>query len=90
MTARRPCSQGRADRGRGGEFGAAVELSSTPYKVARRTDSETADLLKGNSGVRVLARRDGTPLALFENPYRLQRLDTEHPTWRLEAILGGT
>ncbi|MBW3557868.1 MAG: peptide chain release factor 3, partial [Actinobacteria bacterium] len=55
------------------EFGASVELSRMPYKLARRTDRETAERLKGNSGIRVLARRDGTLLALFESPYRLQR-----------------
>ncbi|HVE93632.1 MAG TPA: peptide chain release factor 3 [Acidimicrobiales bacterium] len=69
------------------EFGAAVELSSTPYTLARRTDAETAERLKGTLGIRVLARSDGTLLALFESPYRLHRLMSDHPTWRFDTIV---
>src|SRR4051794_29138634 len=50
------------------EFGAPVELSATPYTVARRTDRESAEELAGTTGVRVLRRADGTILALFESP----------------------
>ncbi|HVM07875.1 MAG TPA: peptide chain release factor 3 [Acidimicrobiales bacterium] len=69
------------------EFGAKVELMPAPYKVARRTDRATADQLKTTSGVRVLARRDDSLLALFESPYRLQRLEADHPEWVLDHIL---
>ena len=69
------------------EFGAAAELVATPYNVARRTDEATALELRGVSGVRVLFAADGTRFALFESPYRLQRLQNEHPDWCLERVL---
>lgn len=62
------------------EYGAPVELTSTPFKLARRTDPITADPLAGVQGVRVMGRTDGTLLALFESPYRLERLQHDHPT----------
>jgi peptide chain release factor 3 len=72
------------------EFGAQVELSPTPHRVARRTDQATADHLRHTTGVRVLARTDQTLLALFESPYWLQRLESDHPDWCLDPILTGT
>ena len=69
------------------EFGAAVELSPTPHQVARRTDEATAVQLREVNGVTVLLRRDGSPLALFENPYWLQRLESDHPDWCLDPIV---
>ena len=72
------------------EFGSAVELTSTPYKAVRRTDAETADKLRGVMGVKVLVRTDGMLLALFENPYRLDRLESENKDWCLDPILTGT
>ena len=68
------------------EFGAAVELSRTPHKLARRTDRVTAAQLR-RRGVRVLARRDHTLLALFDSPYWLQRLQADNPEWCLEPVL---
>ncbi len=69
------------------EFGAAVELAPTPHRVARRTDAATASVLRSTTGVRVVARTDGTLLALFESPFWLERLEAEHPDWCLEHIL---
>ena len=69
------------------EYGARVELTSTPYKLARRTDPATADALAGEHGVRVMRRTDGTLLALFETPYRLERLQHNHPDWTLDVII---
>jgi peptide chain release factor 3 len=72
------------------EFGAKVELSSSPYTAARRTNRETADALRGMGGVRVVERgSDGALIALFESPYRLNRLAGEHPEWMLERMLSG-
>jgi peptide chain release factor 3 len=70
------------------EFGAQVELTASPYRVARRTDAATAETLRRTTGVRVMARTDGTLLALFESPYWLQRLETDHPEWCLKPVLG--
>jgi peptide chain release factor 3 len=71
------------------EYGAVLELSSTAYKVARRTDPETAEQLRRSSGVRIMERADGVLLALFESPYWLDRLVLDHPDWTLDPILTG-
>jgi peptide chain release factor 3 len=71
------------------EFGAKVELLRTNHKLARRTDAATAAHLKDIGGCRVLARRDGTLLAVFESEYRLQRLEGDHPDWLLDRIVEG-
>ena len=70
------------------EFGAGVELTSTPYRVARRTDSQTAARLRNTSGVRVLTRTDGVLLALFESPNWLARVEADHPEWTLDRLVG--
>jgi peptide chain release factor 3 len=69
------------------EYDADVELERTPHKVARRTDAATATRLRTTGGTRILARRDGTLLALFESPYWLRRLESDHPDWHLEPIV---
>jgi peptide chain release factor 3 len=69
------------------EFGAPVELSGLAAKVARRTDEASAPALRRTSGVRVLARADGTLLALFESPAWLSRLEQERPELTLERIV---
>jgi peptide chain release factor 3 len=70
------------------EFGAAVELAPTAHSVARRTDESTASELRHSGArVRVVARRDKTLLALFENPYSIGRLEREHPEWCLAPLL---
>jgi peptide chain release factor 3 len=69
------------------EFGAPVELSALAVKVARRTDAESAPALRRTSGVRVLARVDGTLLALFESPGWLARLEHDRPELTLDHII---
>jgi peptide chain release factor 3 len=71
------------------EFGAAVELGGSPYVVARRTDATTAAELRGLVGVRVLHRSDGSPVALFESKYRMDRLIADHPDWQLARLVAG-
>ncbi len=70
------------------EFGAPVELSPTRYRVARRTDPASAAALKGMQGVTVMARADGTLLALFESEYWLERLQGDDPSLVLEPLVG--
>ena len=72
------------------ELGVQVELSPTGHKAARCTDRETASKLSAWSSVRVLARGDGTLLALFESPYWLERLEADHPDWTLDPIVSST
>jgi peptide chain release factor 3 len=69
------------------EFGAAIDLTLTAYKVARRTDAGTAGRLRRTSGVRVLLRTDGVLLALFESPNWLARIEADHPDWTLERLI---
>jgi peptide chain release factor 3 len=69
------------------EFGAPVELSPTSYKVARRTDASSAPELRRSTGVDVLARADGTLLALFESPAWLARVEQDKPQLVLERIV---
>ncbi|MBS1846840.1 MAG: peptide chain release factor 3 [Actinobacteria bacterium] len=70
------------------EFGAPVELSPTRYTVARVTDTASAAALRGMQGVTVLARSDGTLLALFESEFWLQRLIGDKPDLVLEPLVG--
>ncbi|HVM39496.1 MAG TPA: peptide chain release factor 3 [Acidimicrobiia bacterium] len=71
------------------EFGARVELFPTQHRFARRTDPATADSLRHESGVRILTRTvDGALLALFESPYRLDRIRRDHPDYVLEPLVG--
>ena len=71
------------------EFGAPVELSMTNYSVARVTDEASTNDLRSMQGVDVLARSDGTLLALFESPYWLARLIDERPELMLEKLVAG-
>ncbi len=70
------------------EFGAPVELSPTNYTVARRTDEPSAQQLRPMRGVRVLARSDGSLLALFESSYWLDRVVADQPELCLEPLVG--
>ena len=72
------------------EFGAPVELSMTNYSVARLTDEESMPELRAMQGVDVLARSDGTLLALFESPYWLERLLAERPELTLDKLVAGS
>ena len=70
------------------EFGAPVELAPAPWTTARRTDEASAAVLRAMSGVTVAARDDGELLALFESPYWLARLQSDHPELTLERLIG--
>lgn len=70
------------------EFGAPIELRNAVFNVVCRTNSTTAKELPTFSGIRVLARRDKSLLALFESDYRFNRLAADHPEWLLEPIVG--
>ncbi len=70
------------------EFGAPVELAPAPWTTARRTDEDSAAVLGSMSGVTVAARDGGELLALFESPYWLARLQSDHPELVLERLIG--
>ncbi len=69
------------------EFGAEAELRPAPFKAARRTDRQTSEHLRRVPGVKVLSRSDGVLLALFDSPYRLQRVEQDHPEWCLDPVV---
>jgi peptide chain release factor 3 len=69
------------------EFGAPVELNVCTWTTARGTDAESAEKLRGMSGVTVATRADGELLALFESPYWLQRLEADQPELRLDKMI---
>jgi peptide chain release factor 3 len=69
------------------EFGAPVEIMATSYTVARRTDPASEAALRALPGVDVLARADGTLYALFESPYWLARVESEHPDLTLDRLV---
>ncbi|MFM8779401.1 MAG: peptide chain release factor 3, partial [Acidimicrobiaceae bacterium] len=69
------------------EFNSPAEINSLAYQAIRVTDEESADRLRQIGGVRILKRGDGALVALFENRYRLQRLETDEPKLKLDHIL---
>jgi peptide chain release factor 3 len=69
------------------EFGAAVSLSGPHERTVRRTDEATAERLLTLGGVEVLRRGDGVLLAVFQSPYWLARVSSDHPDWTLEQIV---
>jgi peptide chain release factor 3 len=73
----------------GSEFGAPTEIVSAPYQAIRLTDKESSERLRRIGGIRILTRGDGALVALFENRYRLQRLESDEPELTLLPIIAG-
>ena len=69
------------------EFGAPTEIRSAPYQAIRLTDKASVDRLRSIGGIRVMSRSDGALVALFENRYRLQRLESDEPELTLQPIV---
>ena len=69
------------------DFGAPMELTSTNYTIARSTDKESETKLGSMQGVAVLARKDGSLLALFESSYWMDRVLADHPELTLERMV---
>jgi len=69
------------------EFNSPAEISPLSYQAIRITDDASADRLRQIGGVRILKRGDDALVALFENRYRLQRLEVDEPKLKLEHIL---
>ena len=72
-----------------GEFGAPAEILSAGYQAIRRTDTASAPRLRDIGGIRILRRSDGELVALFENRYRLARLQADEPELTLEPLVAG-
>ena len=69
------------------EFGAEVVFESTPWNVARRTDTAGAAVLTEVRGVEVATRSSGVPVALFTNRHRLEAVERDHPDVLLDPII---
>jgi len=69
------------------EFGAPIDLEPTAWSVARVTDQESRELLRGKRGVEVVERADGTLLALFETAFRATQLAQDIPEATLERMM---
>ena len=72
-----------------GEFGAPAEILPAGYQAIRRTDATSLPRLRDIGGIRVLRRSDGEIVALFENRYRLARLEQDEPELTLEPLVAG-
>jgi len=64
------------------EFNSPISLDPLGYSLARRTDTEGRDRLRGQRAVEVLSRSDGVLLAVFGDRWRLQSVERD-----LENIL---
>jgi peptide chain release factor 3 len=71
------------------EFNAPAEILNAGYQAIRRTDPGSAARLREIGGIRILNRSDGALVALFENRYRLARLEADEPDLLLEPLVAG-
>ncbi|HEX2154720.1 MAG TPA: peptide chain release factor 3 [Acidimicrobiia bacterium] len=69
------------------EFGASIELTPTPYVLARRTDREGSERLRGRRNVEVVTRSDEGLLALFTSPYHLEAAQRDLQGITLDPIV---
>jgi peptide chain release factor 3 len=69
------------------EYGATVDLEPAGFRLARRTDTEGARTLGTVRGVAIVERSDGTPFALFESQFHLDRVAADHPHVTLDAVV---
>jgi peptide chain release factor 3 len=72
------------------EFKAPVRLERLDYSVARRTDAAGAEALRGIRSIEVLAKSDGSHLALFPDQWRAKTVTRDHPDVLLEALPAST
>jgi peptide chain release factor 3 len=71
-----------AEHRMGHEFNSPISLDRLGYSLARRTDAQGRDRLRGQRAVEVLSRSDGVLLAVFSDRWRLQSVERD-----LEDIL---
>ncbi len=69
------------------EFGVAVGLDTTPWKLARRTDPAGAEIAAKSNRAELLHRTDGTLLVLFTSEVMLDHFVRDHPDVALEKLL---
>ncbi|GIJ80946.1 peptide chain release factor 3 [Micromonospora phaseoli] len=69
------------------EFGVTTRLEHLPYQVARRTDADSEERLRGVGDAEVLTRvRDGALLALFTSGWRMRSIGDSRPGLTLDEL----
>ena len=68
------------------EFGAATQLETLGYSIARRTDAAGAEVLRPIRSIEVMQRSDGTHLVLFPDKWRAHTVERDNPEVLLEAL----
>ena len=58
-------------------FNSPISLDRLAYSLARRTDAEGSERLRGQRAVEVLSRSDGVLLAVFSDRWRLQSVERD-------------
>ncbi|MBC3186850.1 peptide chain release factor 3 [Corynebacterium sp. zg-331] len=69
------------------EYGVETQADPVPYKVARRTDADSAPGLGRQRGVEIFTRADGELVALFGDKWKLAFVQREHPEFTLEPMV---
>ncbi|MEK0373252.1 peptide chain release factor 3 [Corynebacterium mastitidis] len=69
------------------EYGVETQADPVPYKVARRTDAQSAPGLGRQRGVEIFTRTDGELVALFGDKWKLAFVEREHPEFTLEPMV---
>ncbi|NMM34791.1 MAG: peptide chain release factor 3 [Phycicoccus sp.] len=70
-----------------GEYHSPISLDRLDYTLARRTDEEGRERLRGQRAVEVLTRDDGVLLAVFSDRWRLQSVERELPDILLAPLV---
>jgi peptide chain release factor 3 len=70
-----------------GEYHSPISLDRLEYTLARRTDEEGRERLRGQRSVEVLTRDDGVLLAVFSDRWRLQSVERELPDILLAPLV---
>ena len=71
------------------EFGAPIRLETLGYTQARLTDARSAPALAAIRGIEVLARTDGSLLALAPDKWRVSVIERDHPELTFEPLIAG-
>ena len=70
------------------EFGVEVLSDETSWKLARRTDEQSAEKIRQDGLAEIRTRTDGMVFALFTNQFQADRLERERPELRLDRLVG--
>lgn len=66
------------------EFKAPVEVIPTKYRLLRKSNADSVNILKNVNGVKIVKDKNNNILVLFESQYWLSYVSKEHPNLLLE------